>query len=56
MKKTHEEYMRLARILGEHLGCELNGVADPLLLVTHFIAHPDCPLCLEKLTEKAPQA
>jgi hypothetical protein len=50
VKKTHEEYMALAKILGEHLGCELHG--DWLSLILHFIASPSCPLCHEKFIEK----
>lgn len=44
-KKTHEEYLALAKVLGEHIG--VHGSEDPLLMAFHFIQHPDCPLCLE---------
>lgn len=57
-KKTHAEYLVLAKILGRHLGCEL--VSDPidraLFLTLHFVTDPTCPLCLENAVEKAPQS
>lgn len=60
MKKTHEEYLALAKILGQHLGCELimDLFARVIALANHFVEHPDCPLCLEaikKCSEKVAQ-
>jgi hypothetical protein len=54
MKKTHEEYMRIARILGEHLGIELHvqPVDQFLTILFHFIRNPDCPLCLDRFAGK----
>jgi hypothetical protein len=54
VKKTHEEYLALAKILGQHLGCELNmdPFAREIALATHFVAHPTCPLCLEMIEKR----
>jgi hypothetical protein len=56
VKKTHEEYMALAKVLGEHLGCQLS--VDPVRMAVHLISHPDCPLCLEEIVKatKGPPA
>jgi hypothetical protein len=51
MKKTHEEYMAIAKVLGEHVGCELNfdPFSKAIALMVHFIKNPSCPLCLERI-------
>lgn len=54
IKKTHEEYMAIAKVLGEHMGYELQG--DSLMIVLHFILNPTCPMCLDRITENKKQA
>jgi len=58
MKKTHEEYLVIAKILGEHLGCELNmdPFAKEVALAVHFITHPSCPLCLDMIEKRRERA
>lgn len=55
-KKTHAEYMELAKVLGRHIGCEL--ISDPIdraiALALHLATDkPTCPMCLEKVAEAA---
>lgn len=57
IKKTHEEYLELAKTLGRHIGCEL--ILDPasraLALTLHFVTDkPRCPMCLEQAIESVP--
>lgn len=51
VKKTHEEYMALAKVLGEHIGVGLG--CDPVLMAVHFMSNPSCPLCLEDIAADA---
>ena len=46
--------MRIAKILGEHIGCELvvEPISRMLNMTVHFLSHPDCPLCLEEFEKK----
>lgn len=55
-KKTHEEYMAIARVLGQHAGCEM--IEDPveraLQMSLHFLmSNPRCPMCLENAAKEA---
>lgn len=54
-RKTHEEYMALARVLGEHAGLEMY-LGDPLIRAANLAIHaltskPRCPLCMEQLAK-----
>ncbi len=56
-KKTHEEYMAIAKVLGRHLSIELNS-SDPITqdanLAIHFLSDvPRCPLCLDRVVKAA---
>ena len=49
VKKTPEEYIKIAKVLGEHVGISL--IPDPysqvIMMATHFItSNPRCPMCL----------
>ncbi len=56
-KKTHEEYMATARILGDHLKAELSSL-DPMMAYANVAIHflltgSKCPLCLDRMVEKS---
>jgi hypothetical protein len=49
-KKTREEYMAIARVLGKHFAAELSSMdpfAQAASLAIHFLLDkPRCPMCL----------
>jgi|KBSSwiStaDraftv2_1062776.scaffolds.fasta_scaffold03148_14 hypothetical protein len=54
-KKTHQEYLAIARVLGSHIAAEL--ITEPIgraaAMATHFLFdRPICPMCLEQQAER----
>ena len=54
-RKTHEEYMALSRVLGQHIAAEMYP-GDPMIraanLSIHFLtSNPRCPMCLEQIAK-----
>jgi hypothetical protein len=54
-KKTHQEYLAIARVLGKHIAAEM--IVEPIgraaAMATHFLLdRPICPMCLELQAER----
>lgn len=54
-KKTHEEYLAIARVLGKHIAAEI--IVEPTgraaAMAFHLLTdRPICPMCLQQQAER----